>query len=137
PRQLVGPEPRLPTWVKFTDAAATATVDAAHRLGRKLPAHAIGSDGIAAALPAGVNSIEHGDGLTDSLIDAMVKSGTYWVPTVTVGAYVGAPRGGIWPALVELERRAFGKALRRGVKIAMGTDVGGFPWQDINQAKEC
>ena len=42
----------------------------------------------------------------------------------------------MWPALVNLERRAFGRALRRGVKIAMGTDVGGFPWTEINQAKE-
>src|SRR5256886_3432317 len=135
-RYFFGPDSVLHSWVNFTDAEAKAIVDEAHRLGRKVAAHAIGSDGIAAALRAGVNSIEHGDGLTDSLIDAMVKSGTYWVPTVTVGAYVGAPRGGIWPALVELERRAFGKALRRGVKIAMGTDVGGFPWTDINQAKE-
>ena len=135
-RYFFGPDSVLHSWVNFTDAEAKAIVDEAHRLGRKVAAHAIGSDGIAAALRAGVNSIEHGDGLTDSLIDAMVKSGTYWVPTVTVGAYVGAPRGGIWPALVELERRAFGKALRRGVKIAMGTDVGGFPWTEINQAKE-
>src|SRR5207247_1656294 len=83
------------------------------------------------AVRDGVNSIEHGDGLTDSLIDVMVKSNVYWVPTVTVGVHV-LPRGGVWPALVGLERRAFGKALRKGVKIAMGTDVGGFPWTEIN-----
>jgi len=52
-----------------------------------------------------------------------------------VGAHVVA-RGGVWVALVNLERKAFGRALRRGVKIAMGTDVGGFPWTEINQAKE-
>jgi imidazolonepropionase-like amidohydrolase len=98
-------------------------------------AHAIGSDGIAAALRAGVNSIEHGDGLTDSLMDVLVRNNVYWVPTVTVGAHVVA-RGGVWVALVNLERKAFGRALRRGVKIAMGTDVGGFPWTEINQAKE-
>jgi len=79
---------------------------------RMVAAHAIGSDGIAAALRAGVNSIEHGDGLTDSLMDAMVKNNVYWVPTVTVGVHV-LPRGGVWPALVNLERRAFGRALRR------------------------
>src|SRR6058998_922691 len=125
----------LHSWVNFTDAEAKAIVDETHRLGHMVAAHAIGSDGIAAALRAGVNSIEHGDGLTDSLMDAMVKNNVYWVPTVTVGAHVVA-RGGVWVALVNLERKAFGRALRHGVKIVMGTDVGGFPWTEINQAKE-
>jgi imidazolonepropionase-like amidohydrolase len=134
-RYYFTPDSVLHSWVNFTDAEAKAIVDEAHRLGRFAAAHAIGSDGIAAALRAGVNSIEHGDGLTDSLMDVMVRNNVYWVPTVTVGAHV-LPRGGVWPALVSLERRAFGRALRRGVKIAMGTDVGGFPWTEINQAKE-
>src|SRR3989442_805957 len=134
-RYYFTPDSVLHSWVDFTDAEAKAIVDESHRLGRMVAAHAIGSDGIAAALRAGVNSIEHGDGLTDSLIDVMVRNNVYWVPTVTVGVHV-LPRGGVWPALVNLERRAFGRALRRGVKIAMGTDVGGFPWTEINQAKE-
>src|SRR5216110_2920674 len=136
-RYYFGPAPDsvLHSWVNFTDEEARAIVDEAHRLGRKVAAHAIGSDGIAAALRAGVNSIEHGDGLTDSLMDVMVKNNVYWVPTVTVGAHVVA-RGGVWPALVALERRAFGRALKKGVKIVMGTDAGGFPWTEINQAKE-
>jgi len=125
----------LHSWVNFTDAEAKAIVDETHRLGRFAAAHAIGSDGIGAALRAGVNSIEHGDGLTDSLMDVMVRNNVYWVPTVTVGAHVVA-RGGVWVALVNLERKAFGRALKKGVKIAMGTDVGGFPWTEINQAKE-
>ena len=134
-RYYFTPDSVLHSWVNFTDAEAKAIVDEAHRLGRSVAAHAIGSDGIGAALRAGVNSIEHGDGLTDSLMDVMVRTNVYWVPTVTVGVHV-LPRGGVWPALVNLERRAFGRALRRGVKIAMGTDVGGFPWTEINQAKE-
>ncbi|MFN2571433.1 MAG: amidohydrolase family protein [Gemmatimonadales bacterium] len=134
-RYFFGPDSVLHSWVNFTDAEARAIVDETHRLGRMAAAHAIGSDGIAAALRAGVNSIEHGDGLTDSLMDVMVKNNVYWVPTVTVGVHV-LPRGGVWPALVSLERRAFGRALRKGVKIVMGTDVGGFPWTEINQAKE-
>lgn len=134
-RYYFTPDSTLRSWVNFTDAEAKAIVDEAHRLGRGVAAHAIGSDGIAAALRAGVNSIEHGDGLTDSLMDVMVRNNVYWVPTVTVGVHV-MPRGGVWPALVALERRAFGRAVRRGVKIAMGTDVGGFPWTEINQAKE-
>ena len=134
-RYYFTPDSVLHSWVNFTDAEAKAIVDEAHRIGRPVAAHAIGSDGIAAALRAGVNSIEHGDGLTDSLMDVMVRNNVYWVPTVTVGAHV-VPRGGVWPVLVALERRAFGRALRKGVKIAMGTDVGGFPWTEINQAKE-
>ncbi|HEX9349286.1 MAG TPA: amidohydrolase family protein [Gemmatimonadales bacterium] len=134
-RYYFTPDSVLHSWVNFTDAEAKAIVDEAHRLGRSVAAHAIGSDGIGAALRAGVNSIEHGDGLTDSLMDVMVRTNVYWVPTVTVGVHV-LPRGGVWPALVNLERRAFGRALRRGVKIAMGTDVGGFPWTEVNQAKE-
>ena len=134
-RYFFGPDSVLHSWVNFTDAEAKAIVDEAHRLGRMVAAHAIGSDGIAAALRAGVNSIEHGDGLTDSLMDVMVRNNVYWVPTVTVGAHVVA-RGGVWVALVNLERRAFGRALRKGVKIALGTDAGGFPWTEINQAKE-
>ena len=134
-RYYFTPDSVLHSWVNFTDAEAKAIVDETHRLGRMAAAHAIGSDGIAAALRAGVNSIEHGDGLTDSLMDVMVRNTVYWVPTVTVGVHV-LPRGGVWPALVNLERRAFGRALRRGVKIALGTDVGGFPWTEINQAKE-
>jgi imidazolonepropionase-like amidohydrolase len=134
-RYFFTPDSVLHSWVNFTDDEARAIVDETHRLGRKVAAHAIGSDGIAAALRAGVNSIEHGDGLTDSLMDVMVRNNVYWVPTVTVGIHV-LPRGGVWPALVALERRAFGRALRKGVKIALGTDVGGFPWTEINQAKE-
>ena len=134
-RYYFTPDSVLHSWVNFTDAEAKAIVDEAHRLGRSAAAHAIGSDGIAAALRAGVNSIEHGDGLTDSLMDVMVRNNVYWVPTVTVGVHVVA-RGGVWVALVNLERRAFGRALRHGVKIALGTDVGGFPWTEINQAKE-
>jgi imidazolonepropionase-like amidohydrolase len=135
-RYYFTPDSVLHSWVNFTDDEAKAIGDEAHRIGRRVAAHAIGSDGIAAALRAGVNSIEHGDGLTDSLMDVMVKTGVYWVPTITVGAYVAPGRGGNWPALVALERRAFARALRKGVKIALGTDVGGFPWTEINQAKE-
>jgi imidazolonepropionase-like amidohydrolase len=98
-RYYFTPDSVLHSWVNFTDAEAKAIVDEAHRLGRGVAAHAIGSDGIAAALRVGVNSVEHGDGLTDSLMDVMVKNNVYWVPTVTVGVHV-MPRGGVWPTLV-------------------------------------
>src|SRR5215469_12944460 len=59
----------LHSHVNFTEEEAKAIVDETHRLGKKVAAHAIGSDGIAAALKAGVDSIEHGDGLTDAEMD--------------------------------------------------------------------
>jgi imidazolonepropionase-like amidohydrolase len=122
--------------VNFTDEEAKAIVDEAHRLGKKVAAHAIGSDGIAAALRAGVDTIEHGNGLTDALMDEMVKKGVYWVPTIMVVAYVAPGRGGNWPKMAELEKAAFQKALKKGVKIALGTDAGGFDWRELNEALE-
>jgi imidazolonepropionase-like amidohydrolase len=126
----------LHSMVNFTDEEAQTIVEEAHRLGKKVAAHAIGSDGIAAALRAGVDTIEHGDGLTEPLMDEMVKKGTYWVPTIMVGAYVAPGRGGNWLKMVDTEKAAFQKALQKGVKIALGTDAGGFDWKDLNQAME-
>ena len=126
----------LHSMVNFTDEEARAIVDEAHRIGKKVAAHAIGSDGIAAALRAGVDTIEHGDGLTGALMDEMVKKGIYWVPTITVGMYVAPGRGGNWLKMADLQRENFPKAVKKGVKIALGTDAGGFDWKKLNQAKE-
>src|SRR5207245_4971803 len=131
-----GPDSVLHSWVNFTDDEARAIVEETHRLGRRVASHAIGSDGIAAALRAGVNSIEHGDGLTDSLLDVLVARGVFWVPTVDVSQYVAGSRRGVWGPMVAAQRRAFQHALRKGVKIVAGTDVGGFPWTELNQRSE-
>ena len=129
----------LRSWVNFTDEEAKALVEEAHRLGRRVAAHAIGRDGIASALRAGADSIEHGDGLDDETIDLMVRRGVYWCPTIYVGAYVAEGRAAagapIWKTMVDLERQAFGKALRKGVKISFGTDAGGYAWTE-SQARE-
>jgi imidazolonepropionase-like amidohydrolase len=125
----------LRSWVNFTPEEMAAMVSEAHRLGRKVAAHAMGWDGIDAALTAGVDSIEHGDGLTDDLLERMAKQGTYWCPTLYVGAWVAPGRGGIWPDMVELSRKAIGNAVKHNVRITFGTDVGGFPWTE-NEAKE-
>jgi len=122
--------------VNFTEEEAKAIVDEAHRMGKKVAAHAIGSDGIAAALRAGVDTIEHGDGLTDALMVDMARKGVYWVPTLTVGLYVAPGRGGNWQKMADLQKDNFAKALKKGVKIALGTDAGGFDWKKVNQAKE-
>jgi imidazolonepropionase-like amidohydrolase len=126
----------LRSMVNFTDEEAKAIVDEAHRIGKKVAAHAIGSDGIAAALRAGVDTIEHGDGLTDALMDEMARRGIYWVPTITVGMYVAPGRAGNWPKMAELQKENFPKAIKKGVKIALGTDAGGFDWKILNEAKE-
>jgi len=126
----------LHSMVNFTDDEAKAIVDETHRLGKKVAAHAIGSDGIAAALRAGVDTIEHGVGLTEPLMDEMAKKGTTWVPTIMVVAYVAPGRGGNWTKMVDLEKAAFQKARKRGVKIALGTDAGGSDWRELNEAVE-
>jgi imidazolonepropionase-like amidohydrolase len=126
----------LHSMVNFTDEEAKAIVDETHRLGKKVAAHCIGSDGIAAALRAGVDTIEHGDGFTDALLDEAAKKGVYWVPTITVGAYVAPGRGGNWTKMVDLEKTAFQKGLKKNVKIALGTDAGGFDWKELNEAEE-
>jgi imidazolonepropionase-like amidohydrolase len=128
---------RLHSSVNFTDEEARAIVEEAHRLGKKVAAHAVGSDGIAAALRAGVDTIEHGDGLTDVLMDEMARKGVYWVPTLTVDRNLAA--GGedeFWKKTFDLQRKNFAKAMQKGVKIALGTDAGGFDWKKVNQAKE-
>jgi len=136
-KYYIASDGRLRSWVNFTDEELSAFVAEAHRLGRKVAVHAVGWDGIDAALRAGVNTIEHGDGLTPDLIDRMVKQKVYWCPTIYVGVYVASGRGGPWPRMVELERQAFGTALKRGLLpyISYGTDAGGYAWSE-NQAKE-
>ena len=135
-RYYYGKDGVLHSWVNFTDEEARAIVEEAHRIGKRVAAHAIGSDGIAAALRAGVDTIEHGDGLTDELMDQMVQRGVYWVPTVAVGAYVAPGRQGNWVKMVETEKSAFGRALKKGVRIAFGTDAGGFSWTELSEARE-
>jgi len=125
----------LRSWVNFTKPEMEAIVSEAHRLGKKVAAHAMGWDGIDAALTAGVDSIEHGDGFTDDLLERAAKQGVYWCPTLYVGVWVAPGRGGFWPAMVEMSRKAIGLGVKRGVRIAFGTDAGGFPRTE-NEAKE-
>ena len=129
----------LHSWVNFTEEEMKAMVDESHRLGRKVAAHAMGWEGIDAALRVGVDSIEHGYGLDEGLMDRMVKQGVFWCPTIYVGAYVAEGRAAagapIWLTMRDLEAKAFPIAVRKGVKIAYGTDAGGYAWTE-NQAKE-
>ena len=126
----------LHSHVNFTDEEAKAIVNETHRIGKKVAAHAIGNDGIAAALKAGADTIEHGDGLSEPQMEEMVRRRMFWVPTIMVGAYVAPGRQGNWPKMVETEKAAFQLALKKGVKIVLGTDAGGFDWKELNEAKE-
>jgi imidazolonepropionase-like amidohydrolase len=123
----------------FTLEEMKAIVDEAHRLRHRVAAHAMARPGIQNALDAGVDSIEHGVAIPDDLIDRMVAKGVYLCPTLTVTEYVAPGRAAqgrsIWAKIPEFHRSSFERALKKGVKIAFGTDVGGFPW-DFPQARE-
>ena len=124
----------------FTLDELNAIVDEAHRQGVKVAAHAIGRNGIKNALDAGVNSIEHGDGFDDQLIGQALKQGAYWCPTMLVTEYVAGPRtragNKFWSDMVSHLYAAFSKGVKAGMKIALGTDAGGYPWMTMNNAQE-
>jgi len=123
----------------FTLGEMRAIVDQAHRTRRKVAAHSMTPSGHEIALGAGVDSIEHGDVLDDKTIAIMVERGVYWCPTLTVSDFVAGPRSvtnPIWSALRDAAHESFRKAYKAGVKIALGTDAGGFDWDKINNAEE-
>jgi imidazolonepropionase-like amidohydrolase len=109
-----------------------AMVDEAARHGIKVAAHAHGTDGIKAAVRAGVASIEHGSMLDDEAIALMKEKGTYLVPTTYLVDRINLA---VLPPVVRakgekilpLARESLRKAIAAGVKIAFGTDAGVFP----------
>jgi imidazolonepropionase-like amidohydrolase len=111
-----------------------AIVDEAHGWRRKVACHAYSGIGLQRALDGGCDTIEHGLEITDAQIAQMVKQGTWLVPTLAVYYYDPDPpdtaSGKRDRKRVEVHVVSFRKALRAGVKIAFGTDVGGFPWTD-------
>jgi imidazolonepropionase-like amidohydrolase len=129
-----GPDSSVHGIVNYTPEEAHAIVDEAHRLHVPVAAHAMSQEGIAAALNAGVDSIEHGAGATSAEFDEMVKNGVYWVPTILASVYAG-PGESINLKIVAAYRRAFALGLKKGVKIAFGTDQSGFMWTAFSEAK--
>jgi len=119
---------------QMSDAELTSLVETAHRLGRQVAAHAHGTDGVNAALRAGVDSIEHGTYLDAESIRLMKAKGTYLVPTLLAGdtvarqsktaewmpAPVRAKAAQVGPLMLDMARRA----RMAGVKFAFGTDSG-------------
>jgi imidazolonepropionase-like amidohydrolase len=92
------------------------------------------------AVEAGVDSIEHGTSIRPELAREMARKGIFLSPTLTVTAYVAEPRAregrAIWAEIPRAQARSFENCRKAGVKIAFGTDAGGFPWTEINQARE-
>jgi imidazolonepropionase-like amidohydrolase len=133
------PDSSLHSILTFTFEELKTICDEAHKLHRNVAAHAIGREGIENALRAGVTSIEHGDGFDDEMLALAKEKGAYWCPTLFVTEYVAEGRAAegrpIYGQMISHQRNAFAKAVKAGVKIAMGTDAGGFPW-DINEAVE-
>ena len=122
---------------QFSPEEVQVIVDTAHAAGKPVMSHAYGGEGVKICLDAGVDSIEHGAALGDDLIGQMVKQGTWLVPTFTVLRRIVAiseqnplalpeymPRKA--RMLLEHQADSFRKALQAGVKIALGTDGGGF-----------
>jgi imidazolonepropionase-like amidohydrolase len=111
-----------------------AIVDEAHGWRRKVACHAYNGVGLQRALDGGCDSIEHGLQITDAQIAQMVKQGTWLVPTLAVYYYdldpENTPSGKRDRKAIAVHGVSFQKALRAGVKIAFGTDVGGFVWTD-------
>jgi imidazolonepropionase-like amidohydrolase len=126
-----------PNWTK---EEIEAVVSEAHSRGVKVAAHATSDTGTRIAVAAGVDSIEHGDSIRPEMAAEMAKKGIFLSPTLTVSFYVADPRAkegrGIWAEMPKILAKSFENCRKAGVKIAFGTDAGGFPWTEINQAKE-
>jgi imidazolonepropionase-like amidohydrolase len=121
---------------QYTLEEMKAIVADAHRLGRRVAAHAHGAQGILWASEAGVDSVEHGSYIDDAGIAAMNKNGTYLVPTLYVGDWVleNAERMHLTANMLSkahevmpLARKNVARAFAGGVKVAFGTDAGVYP----------
>jgi imidazolonepropionase-like amidohydrolase len=114
----------------FRDDELKALVDEAHRIGVKVAAHATGWDGIDAALRAGVDSIEHGFGITDDLAKRMANQKVAFVPTITaVKIRVGQSKDPRATRLLELHKAAVRQAAAANVRIVNGSDIGSYPYK--------
>ncbi|MGZ4820343.1 MAG: amidohydrolase family protein [Terriglobales bacterium] len=135
-RSWVDAQGRLQSQPTLTLDEIKAVVDEAHGWGRKVACHAYNGIGLHRALDGGCDSIEHGLELDDAAIAQMVKQGTWYCPTLSPYYYWWAPentpQGKRDRKRAEVHGPSFQKALRAGVKIVFGTDVGSFPWTDLN-----
>jgi imidazolonepropionase-like amidohydrolase len=133
-RSWLGKNAELVSQPTLTLEELKAVVDEAHGWGRKVACHAYGGIGLQRALDGGCDSIEHGLDITDAQIAQMLKQGTWYCPTLSVYYYDWAPPD---TAAGQRDRKrasvhvdSFKKALKAGVRIVFGTDMGGIPWTD-------
>jgi imidazolonepropionase-like amidohydrolase len=104
-----------------------AVVAEAKRWRRDVAAHAYGGEGAKNAIRGGVRSIEHGMMLDDEALKLMVEQGTYWVPTLSVYfPQTAEDDTELTRRIVASHKNVFQKAMKMGVKIVFGTDVGAF-----------
>ena len=125
---------------QFTEAEIAAIVAAARDYGYRVAAHAHGTEGMRRAVVAGVDSIEHGTFMSAEVMELMKERGTWYVPTISAGVFVGeqAKVEGYFSELVRPKAAAIGpqifgtfaQAYRAGVPIAFGTDTGVSPHGD-------
>ncbi len=121
---------------QFTLEEIKAICETAKDYDMIVAAHAHGDEGMRRAVLGGVTTIEHGTLMSEATMDLMIKHGTYYVPTIIAGKSVAekAKIKGYFPDIIvpkALEigpkiQETFGKAYKRGVKIAFGTDAGVF-----------
>ena len=124
---------------QFTYDELKMAADEAHRAGRKIAAHAHGTQGIKDAVRAGIDSIEHGSLIDAEGIELMKQHGTYLVADIYNDDYIlgkavdfGLPKEMVdkEKTVGRLQRENFAKAVAAGVKIAFGTDAGVYPHGD-------
>jgi imidazolonepropionase-like amidohydrolase len=136
---FVRPDGVLDDIPTFTVDELKAIVDEAHRERHKVASHAMALHGVHNSVEAGVDSIEHGNYIADEDLKTMATRGTWYVPTIFVGEYVAQGRAAagtaVWVKMPQIHEETFRRALKAGVKIAFGTDAGGFDWK-VNPAKE-
>ncbi|MGE5716158.1 MAG: amidohydrolase family protein [Acidobacteriota bacterium] len=126
-----------PNWTK-EEIEAVVSEAHAHRI--RVVAHARSDTGVRISIAAGVDSIEHGDSIRPEAAAEMARKGIFFSPTLTVANYVAGPRAragcAICGELPKIHAKSVANCRKAGVKIAFGTDAGGFPWTEINQAQE-
>jgi imidazolonepropionase-like amidohydrolase len=133
-RSWVGRNGELVSQPTLTVEELRAIVDEAHGWGKKVACHAYGGIGLHRALDGGCDSIEHGLDLDDGAIAQMLKQGTWYVPTLSVyytdWAAPDTADGRRDRLRASAHEVSFKKALKSGVKIVFGTDMGGIPWTE-------
>jgi imidazolonepropionase-like amidohydrolase len=120
----------------WTEEEVGALVDEAHRQGIRVAAHSLTLSGARLAVAAGVDSIEHGFAISPDLAADMAARGTALVPTLLVTREHAAHGSHMSEPVRAAHDRSFVNCLDAGVRIVLGTDVGGFEWTRVSQAEE-